>query len=112
MDNVPSLPDDPAAPRLYPMDPDQARYHCEKLRALADLLLAGEPVLWTESTLRLEAGLERVSVVLDTEHLMRAHIAVRARIAEGDPDYAIRVEPRPRARGRSKAWMGQAGRPV
>lgn len=109
MSDFSALPGDRAA-RLYPMDPDQARYHCAKLRALADLLLAGEPVMWVESTLGLEDGLERVSVTLDSEHFMRAHIAVRERIAGGDSDYAIRVETKPRARGRGKAWMGQSGR--
>lgn len=59
MSNRDSIRDDRPQDRLYAMDPDQARYHCEKLRALADLLLAGESVLWVESS---SGDRERVAV--------------------------------------------------
>lgn len=83
MSNRDSIRDDRPRDRLHAMDPDQARYHCEKLRALADLLLAGEAVLWVESS---SGDRDRVTVELAAGRLAKAHLGVRRRVAEGDRD--------------------------
>lgn len=104
MSNRDSIRDDRPQGRLYAMDSDQARYHCEKLRALADLLLSGVPVLWVE---RGSEAREQLSITIDRQRLVEAHISVRRRIAAGDPDYAIRIEPKPKSRGARRSWMSR-----
>lgn len=104
MSNRDSIRDDGPRDRLYPMDPDRARYHCEKLRALADLLRSGAPVRWVESH---GDGRDRVTVELAAGRFAEAHIGVRRRIAEGHPDYTIRVEPKPRSQRYRRSRMGR-----
>lgn len=99
MSNRDSIRDDRVQVRLYSMDPAQARYHCEKLRALADLLLAGEPVQWVETGY---GGRGTWSITVDLRRLVEAHIGVRRRVAAGDADYSIRLEPKDSG-GRSRS---------
>ena len=80
---------------LRPMDPDQARYHCERLRALADLIDAGEPVSWIDWTTGIGAEEQaHLTIAVDRGRLKDAEIAVRVRVAAGDEGYAIKVSPR------------------
>ena len=77
---------------LYAMDPDQARHHAQILRAVADLLLAREPACFVQSSY--PDGKYGITVIFDELELRHAIIRVRNRVAEGDEDYAIKVERR------------------
>ncbi len=79
---------------LRPMDPNQARYYAMILRAIADLLQAGEPVCWGWFYAAVEGQPTTVSISIEGTHLCDAELAVRRRVAAEDPDYLIRVEPR------------------
>lgn len=93
---------------LQPMEPDQARYHCQILRAIADLIAAGEPTCWAWSYASVPGDATTVSISFEGERFRAAQIAVHQRVEAGDPDYSIKVEYRepsklrtaPRRRGR------------
>jgi hypothetical protein len=74
------------------MDPDQARYYAMILRAMADLLAAGEPVCWSWSYASVPGEPTTVAISIEGERFMAARVAVNQRVDAGDPDYAIRVE--------------------
>ena len=78
---------------LQPMDPNQARYHCLILRAIADLLQAGEPVCWGWFYAAVEGQPTTISISIEGAQLRDAEIAARQRVEAGDPDYLVRVEP-------------------
>ena len=80
------------------MEPDQARYHCLILHAIADLLEAGEPVEFATFSEARAGDPATVRITLDGQHLRASEAAVRQRVGTGDEQY-IRVEHREPTRG-------------
>ena len=93
--NVAALPKDRGVP-LFPMDREQAAYHRQNLRAVADLIEAGEPICWSEPFHSTELAL--VQIYVPKAALRAAERNVRMRVKEGDGEYVIKVEHRPAER--------------
>lgn len=96
MSNLDARPGDARRP-LRPMDPDQANHFRERLRALADLISAGAPVLWIESD---SMGEETISITVNSDAWREALYEVATRAMAGAPDTVIRVRQRERPRTR------------
>ena len=92
MENSSARPSD--GPMLQPMDPDQARYHCMILRAIADLLESGEPVEFATFHAAVVGQSATVRITLNQEHLSDAERMVHQRVQANDETYVIRVQPR------------------
>ena len=91
MSNATARPGDDGQ-KLQTMEPGQARYHAMILRAMADLLAAGEAVCWSWSYAAVPGQPTTVSISIEGESFSAAQRAVHERVDGGDPDYAIRVE--------------------
>ena len=78
-------------PNIHRWDKDAARYWCQQLRALADLIEAGEPAGLEEITVGPRGALTEVSVTVNTLYYLEAAIAVRHAVDAGEGDYLIRT---------------------
>ena len=74
------------------MTDPQARGHRMILRAMADLIEAGEPVCWSWNYASVPGEPTTVSISFEGEHFRDAQVAVSQRVDAGDADYAIKVE--------------------
>ena len=101
MKNESAKPDEDGRPHLssWGWDKDAVRYWCQHLRALADLMAAGEPMAFMQSHSGVgEEKVENFTVAVRRWRLASAFLDVERRAQAGDTDYAIRTTPKPPSR--------------
>lgn len=80
-------------------DADAVRYWCQHLRALADLMAAGEPMAFLKSYAGIgEEQVESFTVQVRRWRLADAFVDVERRTEAGDLEYAIRTTQKPPSR--------------
>lgn len=101
MKNESAKPDESGRRSLnrWDQDADAVRYWCQHLRALADLMAAGEPMAFLQSYAGTgDEQVESFTVQVSRWHLADAFVDVERRTQAGDPDYAIRTTQKPPSR--------------
>ena len=92
-------PKDYDAGHLQTWLPDPVRYWCQHLRAIADLMEAGEPMNFFQTHRGAgDAEVKHFTIAVNRWHLAHAFLDVARRVQAGEPDYAIKTTPQPPSR--------------